>query len=252
MRNTETCSVCYHYTTQNQYMYGILLLTLCLNVYILWKTRHELINWLRTHYERDYGSYRLFKILINLSKKSTNHQTIDALQNTIRCLMSSYSALYRIHVQNVQTYEFEIDSLKNINHDLSERIRFLWNYNDDLQDEKSELLNEVLLINKHSLRSQAELNTTRAKIKDLEKTLQQYENTITQMQSTNKTVSDKETIRECSICFEAYSQDRKQVAFSPCGHAPSCEQCVKSENFVRKCPICRTKIKRAVALEGIY
>ena len=265
MRNTETSSVCYNHNTWNEYMYGILLLTsICLNCYILWKTRHELICWLRIHYAvvRNCGGYRLFQILINTPKKRRSHETIDTLQRENRRLM----ATVEIHMQNLQANKSEIDRLEIIIDDLIEKNRALnkkayenelerRNLLDHIENQKNEMstiLNGVLILNNHQRWSQSELNATKAKMKDLEQTLQQYENTITEMQSTNKTGPAKETIRECSICLEEYSQDRKQVAFSPCGHAPSCEQCAKSDNFVRKCPICRTKIKRAVILEGIY
>ena len=50
---------------------------------------------------------------------------------------------------------------------------------------------------------------------------------------------------------------RKRVAFGPCGHAPSCIHCLKSDisfkrSFGNKCPICRMTITRALVLQGIY
>ena len=60
-----------------------------------------------------------------------------------------------------------------------------------------------------------------------------------------------ENARECSICLEEYSQARKRLAFSPCGHS-SCKQCYKTGHFRRVCPLCRSEIRGTLTLQGIY
>ena len=50
--------------------------------------------------------------------------------------------------------------------------------------------------------------------------------------------------KECSICYENCSDDRKMVAFDPCGHT-SCKPC--SERL-DDCHVCRNKIARKIVL----
>ena len=69
--------------------------------------------------------------------------------------------------------------------------------------------------------------------------------------------------QECVICCEIFSEDRKRVAYGPCGHSMACVEC--SETMLRKttanivrgrkgaeCPICRAAIKSTIILQGIY
>ena len=65
-------------------------------------------------------------------------------------------------------------------------------------------------------------------------------------------------IQECAICYEEFNENRKRVAFRPCGHCPVCEQCSKAmkrktERHQKNiCPDCKSEIKFTVTLEGIY
>ena len=49
--------------------------------------------------------------------------------------------------------------------------------------------------------------------------------------------------RVCSLCFEEYTKDRKQVAIGPCGHSPVCIECFKVEKHNKSCPICYDSVK---------
>ena len=60
-----------------------------------------------------------------------------------------------------------------------------------------------------------------------------------------------EIARECGICLQEYSLESKRVAFSPCGHS-SCQVCFRTGQFRRVCPYCRSEIRGAVTLQGIY
>ena len=73
----------------------------------------------------------------------------------------------------------------------------------------------------------------------------------------------KNANQECAICCEIFNEDRKKVAYGPCGHSMTCVEC--SETMLRKttanivrgrknaeCPICRAEIKSTIILQGIY
>ena len=48
----------------------------------------------------------------------------------------------------------------------------------------------------------------------------------------------------CAICFEEYKEDRKRVAFGPCGHS-SCNECM---HLLQLCPFCRAEIEFDIPL----
>ena len=69
--------------------------------------------------------------------------------------------------------------------------------------------------------------------------------------------------QECAICCEIFSEDRKRVAYGPCGHSMACVEC--TETMLRKttanivigrngaeCAMCRAEIKSTIILQGIY
>ena len=118
-----------------------------------------------------------------------------------------------------------------------------------LTNEVSALKSELKLQLQYAKRDKEALHETKTKMKDLEETLQTYEYTINQMNKESEPVTEApvETVQVCNICFEQYSQERKQVAFTPCGHS-SCEECSTSRHLERKCPFCRTSIKRFVVI----
>ena len=73
--------------------------------------------------------------------------------------------------------------------------------------------------------------------------------------------ADKNSGQACTICFEDYKDDRKQVAFGPCGHY-SCGECfgflpmveVEAGRNGRRgrrsklCPFCRAEIQTFILL----
>ena len=60
-----------------------------------------------------------------------------------------------------------------------------------------------------------------------------------------------EKTKECQICFDAVSVDRKWTAFVPCGHR-ICNECAEKISSACKCPHCRKNIIRFLVLQGIY
>ena len=78
-------------------------------------------------------------------------------------------------------------------------------------------------------------------IKDLEEKIAEYQRLINEndREMENSTNSN----RVCSFCFEEYTNDRKQVAFGPCGHSPICINCYMVEKGDKTCPICNDSVK---------
>ena len=60
----------------------------------------------------------------------------------------------------------------------------------------------------------------------------------------DKVATVNENKKECTICYETCGDDRKMVAFDPCGHT-SCKPCSERLN---DCHVCRQVISRKITL----
>ena len=78
-------------------------------------------------------------------------------------------------------------------------------------------------------------------IKDLEDKIAEYQRIINE--NDNQLENSCNSNRICSLCFDEYTNDRQQVALSPCGHSPVCINCFGNEECHQKCPICNTKAR---------
>ena len=102
------------------------------------------------------------------------------------------------------------------------------------------------------------------KIKQLEQEIRGYEEILKDLDGYSKpeVPVDENSNQECAICCEIFSEDRKRVAYGPCGHSMACLEC--SETILKKakanvkerkgaeCPICRADIESTIILQGIY
>ena len=86
-------------------------------------------------------------------------------------------------------------------------------------------------------------------INDMEQKIKEYQDIINE-----KDKKEPSPNRVCTICFEEYAQDRKKVAFGPCGHQPVCVECSNGlgSSSNKTCPICRAEVLFTIALEGVY
>ena len=86
-------------------------------------------------------------------------------------------------------------------------------------------------------------------INDMEQKIKEYQDIINEKDKTEPSSN-----RVCTICFEEYAQNRKQVAFGPCGHQPVCAECSNGleTSSNKKCPICRAEVLFTLTLEGVY
>ena len=107
-----------------------------------------------------------------------------------------------------------------------------------------------------------ELNTCQKKIQQLEQEIKGYGEILNDLDGSNQEIVENSN-QECAICCEIFGEDRKRVAYGPCGHSMTCVEC--SETMQRKttandvrgrkrseCPICRAEIKSTIILQGIY
>ena len=269
------CSLCYDYISQKEF--GHLLLSLSFGSYVL----REFIFSLRQNYGHQYSGYQRSDIEVRELQSFARKHEEDILRyfrkgnkKSNRKAKSKKPQSFQIYdMQNSFSYVERLitqseDKLKlQFKKDLEKQKRLdakmINKQNDEIMSRKvqvvkltnevSALKSELKLQLQYAKRDQEALNETRTKMKDLEETLQTYEYTINQMNKEIEPVTEApvKTVQECNICFEKYSQERKQVAFTPCGHS-SCGECSKSRHLERKCPFCRTKIKRFVVLQGIY
>ena len=60
--------------------------------------------------------------------------------------------------------------------------------------------------------------------------------------------------KACSVCYEDINENRKLMAFGPCGHqiCRTCSGSIRKEPGGKKCPICRSTINYYLKLEGCY
>ena len=78
-------------------------------------------------------------------------------------------------------------------------------------------------------------------VKDLEEKIAEYQRIINE--NDREMENSSHSNRACSFCFEEYTNDRKQVAFGPCGHSPICTSCFTAEKGTKVCPICFNLVK---------
>ena len=238
------CSLCYDYTSQNEF--GHLLLTLSFGSYVL----REFIFSLRPNYGHQYGRYQrrdiearelqsfaqkheedILRYIGKGNKKSNRKAKSKKLQSFhIYDMQNSFSYVERLikHSEDKLKLQFKkyLKKQKRLDAEIIDK------HNDELMSRKVQvvkLTNEVSALKlelklqlQYAKRDQEALNETRTKMKDLEETLQTYEYTINQMNKETEPVKEApvKTVQECNICFEENSQERKQVAFTPChmGH----------------------------------
>ena len=83
-------------------------------------------------------------------------------------------------------------------------------------------------------------------ISEMQQRLNEYEDII------NK--RDDEVTKACSVCYEDINENRKLMAFGPCGHqiCRTCSGSIRKEYGGKKCPICRCTINYYLKLEGCY
>ena len=84
---------------------------------------------------------------------------------------------------------------------------------------------------------------------DMEQKIKEYQDIINE-----KDKIEPSPNQVCTICYEEYGQNRKQVAFGPCGHQPVCTECSNGleTSSNKKCPICRAEVLFTLTLEGVY
>ena len=106
--------------------------------------------------------------------------------------------------------------------------------------------------------SDTELDTCKKRIQQLKQEIKEYGEILNDLDGHSKLESENSS-QECAICCELFSEDRKRVAYGPCGHSMTCIEC--SETMLRKtttgrmstnCPICRSHIESTVILQGFY
>ena len=125
--------------------------------------------------------------------------------------------------------------------------------NSTLKRSKTDLVNHkrLLKVEKEKVKSIQFYDNEKyeLQINDMEQKIKEYQNIINEKDKTESNPN-----RVCTICFEEYTQDRKRVAFGPCGHQPVCVECSNGleSSSNKKCPICRAELLFTLALEGVY
>ena len=88
-----------------------------------------------------------------------------------------------------------------------------------------------------NVRDQQRIENQETELKKLNEKTSKVIREINQLEKVLK--AEKLAGQVCTICFEEYKEDRRQVAFGPCGHH-SCYECSPS---LQLCPLCRAEIE---------
>ena len=85
-------------------------------------------------------------------------------------------------------------------------------------------------------------------ISEMQERLNEYEDII------NKRDDANDSTKACSVCYEEINENKKLMAFGPCGHqvCRTCSGSIRKEPGGKKCPLCRSTINYYLKLEGIY
>ena len=208
----------------------------------------------------------------------SKQQSINSLTSANRIQSEEINSLQLVSSSN-KTLENELKSTKYELKDVKEQNQLLKRR---IENQKTELKNlntksnQVSALNSEisKLKKQLEekkkiirdgdneLYTSKKKISDLEQEMDVYKEIVSDLDNCSKIELVEDSSKECTICCEVFSEDRKKVAYGPCGHNIACAEC--SQALLRKtaanavrgqkqdCPICRSEIKSILILEGIY
>ena len=211
---------------------------------------------------------------------TSKQQSINRLTSDNRKQMDKIDSLSIVSTSN-KKIENELKSTKIQLNDSTEQNKLL---KQKMENQRTELKNlntkstQISMLNaeiaklklqleekKRAIRDRDnELYTCNKKINDLEQQIMRYDEIMDDLddQREMKLPVAEDSNRECTICCEVFTEDRKKVAYGPCGHNIACIEC--SEAILRKtmatavrgqkkvCPICRADIKTTLVLEGIY
>ena len=171
---------------------------------------------------------------------STNiNDWMDKFHSFIQSRALSQKPSNKNQQQRINSLENELKTLKTHLEKSTEQSQLL---KQKIENQRAELKILYTKSNQVSL-----LNTEIAKLKS-------------QLDEKKKTTNANQ---ECAICCEIFSEDRKRVAYGPCGHSMACVECSETMlgkttvNIARgqkktECPICRAEIKSNIILQGIY
>lgn len=125
--------------------------------------------------------------------------------------------------------------------------------NSTLKRSKTDLANQkrLLKVEKEKVKSIQLYDNEEYELQmnDMEQKIKEYQDIINE-----KDKIEPSPNQVCTICYEEYGQNRKQVAFGPCGHQPVCTECSNGleTSSNKKCPICRAEVLFTLILEGVY
>ena len=210
---------------------------------------------------------------------NSKQQSINRLTTENRKQADRINSLLHVATDN-QSLENELKSLETQLKNSTEQSQLL---KQKMENQRVELKNlntksnQVCLLNAEILKLKSqldgkkksisdadrELNTCHKKIQQLEQEIKGYGEILNDLDGYSKQEIVENSNQECAICCEIFSEDRKKVAYGPCGHSMTCVECSETmqrkttSNVVRgrkrsECPICRAEIKSTIILQGIY
>ena len=234
---------------------------------------HEVIHDLDLQIDKLCEKIQSLQVDIN-----SKQQSINSLTSKNRMQAEEISSLQLVSTSN-KTLENELKSTKLQLKDTTEKNQLLKR---KMENQTAELKNlntkrtQVSALNAEisKLKKQLEektkiirdgdneLYTVKKNVSDLEQAMEVYKEIISDLDNTSKIELVEDSSKECTICCEVFNEDRKKVAYGPCGHNIACTEC--SHALLRKtaanavrgqkqdCPICRSEIKSTIVLQGIY
>ena len=209
-------------------------------------SKQQSINRLTT--ENRKQADRINSLLIMTADKRSLDNELKTLKNQLKN-STEQSQLFQQKMENQRA------ELKNLN-TKSNQVSLL---NTEIVKLKSQLDEKK----KSMSDADRELGACKKKIEQLEQEIRGYQEILNDLDGDSKVEVIENANQECAICCEIFNEDRKRVAYGPCGHSMACVEC--SETMLRKttanivrgrknaeCPICRAEIKSTIILQGIY
>ena len=199
--------------------------------------------------------------------ESTDKKSLENELKTLKTQLKSStkeSQLFKLKMENQRAELKNLNTKSNQVSSLNAEIAILKSQLDEKKKSADDAEKELNKCKKNIQQLEQEIQHQeryqQKKIKQLEQEIRGYEEILNDLDGYSKPEIVEN--QECAICCEIFSEERKRVAYGPCGHSMACLEC--SETMLNKttvngkgrnskeCPICRADIKSTIVLQGIY
>ena len=224
-------------------------------------SKQQIINRLTTENRKQADMIKTL-LVASRDKKSLENE-LKTLKTKLKN-STKESQLFKLKMENQRAELKNLNTKSNQVSSLNAEIAILKSQLDEKKKSTDDADKELNKCKKKIQQLEQEIQHQESyqqnKIKRLEQEIRGYEEILNDLDGYSKPEIVEN--QECAICCEIFSEERKRVAYGPCGHSMACLEC--SETMLNKttangkgrnskeCPICRADIKSTIVLQGIY